>query len=174
MIFIVAAVLVVVIYAVRVYYVNHRETLPEFKLRKNNQEYTYRLREQIMTKKEEHFFEILHDTFHKKFYIIPKMDLSVFLDHEIEGQNWKAARANLQDKTVDFMLVHKKLLVPICAIEVMDRLERDEITEVRTRATEKILDEVGFPLVKLKRPDKMTKKEIVEKFAKVMQEYYEA
>lgn len=136
-------------------------------------DYVYRLKERIFTRAEENCFLVLDEVFSKKFYVVPKMEIASILDWEVKGQNWQSARAALGDKKVDFMLIHKKNMVPICAVEMGDRMLKDEDTEVEIVETEKILAEVGFPLVRIKKPEELSKREIVEKFAEVLKKYYE-
>ena len=101
------------------------------------------------------------------------MEIKQILDWEIKGQDWDAAEIELGEKKVDFMLIHKKSLAPICAVEMGDRMLRDEETEEEIRQTEMILADVGFPLVRVTEPEKMEKKEIVEAFERALEPFYE-
>ena len=162
----VAAILVVALYAGYKIMQRHVETLPAKLDFGRKKDYVYRLKEEVFSKAEARCFMILDETFSKKFYVIPKVALNTFLDGEVKGQNWDGARQAIADLKVDFMLLHRKTLVPICAVMLDDRIEGNF-------AMEQILNDVGFPIVKLKRPEEMSKKEIVLSFAKVLKKYYD-
>ncbi len=162
----VAAILVVVIYAVYKVMQKHVETLPAKLDFGRKKDYVYRLKEEVFSKAEARCFRILDETFSKKFYVVPKMALNTILDGEIKGQNWDGAARAIIDLKVDFMMIHRKTLTPICAVQLDDRIEGNFMME-------QILGDVGFPIVKLKRPEEMSKKEIVLSFAKVLKKYYD-
>ena len=162
----VVAIIVVALYAGYKIMQRHVETLPSQLDFGRKKDYVYRLKEEVFSKAEARCFVILDEVFSKKFYIVPKMPIAAILDGEIKGQNWDGARRAISDVTVDFMLIQKKTMVPICAVQLDDRIEGNFVME-------DALTEVGFPLVKLKRPEEMSKKEIVQAFAKVLKKYYD-
>ena len=160
------AIVIVAIYAGYKIMQRHVETLPAKLDFGRKKDYVYRLKEEVFSKAEARCFRILDEVFSKKFYIVPKMPISAILDGEIKGQNWDGARQAISDVVVDFMLIHRKNMMPICAVQLDDRIEGNFIME-------EVLNDVGFPLVKLKHPEEMTKREIVASFAKVLKEYYD-
>lgn len=98
--------------------------------------YSYISKQKIMTNAEARFFEKLTRVTGDRFYILPQMHLSTFIDHKIKGQNWKAAFSTINGKSVDFLLVEKTTLRPVIAIELDDwshdkaeRIERDQKVE---------------------------------------------
>lgn len=160
------AIVVVALYAGYKIMQKHVETLPSKLDFGRKKDYVYRLKEEVFSKAEARCYKILDEVFSKKFYIIPKMPISAILDGEIKGQNWDGARKTISDVTVDFMLIQRKTMMPICAVQLDDRIEGNFLME-------DILTEVGFPLVKLKHPEEMSKKEIVLSFAEVLKKYYD-
>lgn len=130
--------------------------------------YKYRGKTHIMTQREEKFFLLLNDIFRDKCYIIPQVHLSALLEHRIKGQNWKGAFSHINGKSVDYVLLRSKDLNVLCAVELddsthdtADRIERDK--------------EVGWmfglanvPLIRLRNPENMSKQEIVDSFAKII------
>lgn len=115
--------------------------------------YRYKRRQAVMTRAEARFYEKLAEVIGEKFIIIPQSHLSMFVDHRIKGQNWKAAFSTINGKSVDFLLVEKATLKPVVAIELddwshkmNDRIARDEKVKV-------ILDQIGILLVRFDNPD---------------------
>ena len=162
----VVAILVVALYAGYKIMQRHVETLPSKLDFGRKKDYVYRLKEEVFSKAEARCFETLDEVFSKKFYVVPKMSLNTILDGEIKGQNWDGARQAISELKVDFMLLHRKTLTPICAVQLDDRIEGNFMME-------QILTEVGFRSVKLKRPEEMSKREIVKAFAEVLKKYYD-
>jgi len=94
--------------------------------------YQFTSKKQIMTRAEATFFEKLERVAGNRFYVLPQVHLSTFLNHAVKGQYYKAAFSTINGKSVDFLLV-EKALTPIAAIELddwshkrSDRIERDE------------------------------------------------
>ncbi len=162
----VIAILVVAGYAIYKIMQNHVEVLPEKLDFGRKKEYVYRLKEEMFSKAEQRCYETLDEVFSKKFYVAPKVYLPLIIDGEIKGQNWEGAKRAIVDLNVDFMLIQRKTMMPICAVQMDDRIEGNF-------AAEKILEDVGFPIVRLKRPETMSKKEIIAIFAEVLKKYYD-
>lgn len=94
--------------------------------------YAYRAKPSLLTPTELSFYRQLTTAVDGKYHIVPQAHLSTFLDHRIKGQNWRAALATVQRKSVDFLLCSKETLRPIIAIELddashnrPDRISRD-------------------------------------------------
>ncbi len=162
----VIAILVVAGYAIYKIMQRHVEVLPEKLDFGRKKEYVYRLKEEMFSRAEIRCYEVLDEVFSKKFYVAPKVYLGTIIDGEIKGQNWEGAKRAIADLKVDFMLIQKKTMMPVCAVQLDDRIEGNF-------EAEKVLEDVGFPLVKLKRPEEMSKKEVVMAFAKVLRDYYD-
>lgn len=130
--------------------------------------YSYRLRNHIMTTYEERVFSILCSIFDDKCYVIPQVHLSKLLDHKVKGQNWQGAFSHINGKSVDFVLLRKTNLSPMCAIEIDDWSHKLDERKTRDAEVERIFASVKLPLVRLKHIEYMTKQEIVDQIAKTI------
>lgn len=115
---------------------------------KHKAQYDYSTKEHIMTRSEESFFKLLNDVTGGKYYIFPQIHLSSILDHQIKGQNWKAAFSHINGKSVDYVLCDKITLKTVCAIELDDSTHNREDRTKRDQEVERIFNSSG---VKLKR-----------------------
>ncbi len=130
--------------------------------------FNYSPKTHIMTKREENFFKTLCEIFEGKCHVIPQVHLSALLDHRVKGQNWKGAFYHINGKSVDFVLLRRRDLSVLCAVE-LDDATHDTINRLdRDAEVERIFDSVRIPLVRLRSPEKMTKQEIVDSFADII------
>ena len=118
-----------------------------------------------MTRREEKFFVNLSEIFGEKCYIVPQIHLSALLDHKIPKQNWRGAFAHINGKSVDFVLLRRKDLSVLCAVELDDSTHSVESRVKRDAEVERIFCQAKIPLVRIKAPEKMSKQEIVNLFA---------
>lgn len=125
------------------------------------QKYRYSLKSTIMTPYEQRIFLTLTDIFNQKCYIIPQVHLSKLLNHKIKGQNWQGAFSHINGKSVDFVLLRKSTLEPLCAIELDDWTHTLQDRQARDREVEYIFHNAGLPLVRFRDIDKLSKQEIV-------------
>lgn len=122
-------------------------------VKKSVSTYRYRSRETVMTRAESRFYENLIVVVGEKFIVIPQAHLSMFIDHRVGGQNWKAAFSTINGKSVDFLLVEKDTLKPVIAIELDDWSHKQEDRILRDEKVRKILDESEILLVRFDNPD---------------------
>lgn len=132
--------------------------------------YSYRLRNHIMTAYEERVFGVLCGIFDSKCYVIPQVHLSKLLDHKVKGQNWQGAFSHINGKSVDFVLLRKSDLSPICAIEIDDWSHKLDERKARDAEVERMFASVQLPLVRLKHIEYMTKQEIVDQIANAIKQ----
>lgn len=130
--------------------------------------YKYHAKNHVMTKREERFFRELCQIFEKQCYVIPQVHLSALLEHKVKGQSWKGAFAHIHQKSVDYVLLRKKDLSVLCAVELDDITHMTNDRKNRDTEVERIFKDAGIPLVRLDRPEKMSKQEIVDCFAKTL------
>lgn len=121
-----------------------------------------------MTKREEKLFRSLCDIFQDKCYVIPQVHLSAMINHRIKGQNWKGAFTHINGKSVDYVLLRSRDLSIMCAVELDDTTHDSAKRIERDREVERILQAADIPLLRLRHPESMTKQEIVDAFAKVL------
>ena len=132
--------------------------------------YSYRLRNHIMTTYEERVFGVLCGIFDSKCYVIPQVHLSKLLDHKVKGQNWQGAFSHINGKSVDFVLLRKSDLSPMCAIEIDDWSHKLDERKARDAEVERIFTSVKLPLVRLKHIEYMTKQEIFDQIANAIKQ----
>lgn len=130
--------------------------------------YHYRAKKHIMTKREETFFLTLCDIFKDKCYVIPQVHLSALLEHRITGQNWKGAFSHINGKSVDYVLLRRKDLSVLCAVELDDSTHDSPKRIERDKEVGLMLGTADIPLVRLRTPEKMSKQDIVDSFAQVI------
>ncbi len=130
--------------------------------------YRYRLKAAIMTPYEQKIFLTLNEIFSQKCYIIPQVHLSKLLEHKIKGQNWQGAFSHINGKSVDFVLLRKSTLEPLCAIELDDWTHTLQDRQERDREVEFIFQNAGLPLVRFHNIDKLSKQEIVDNVAQAI------
>lgn len=140
----------------------------ESKTRGSVSKYIYRAKASMMSQREAVFFKTLTEIFNQKGYVIPQVHLSALLDHKIKGQNWKNAFRHINGKSVDFVLLSKETLQPICAIELDDYTHNRADRITRDSEVERIFREAKIPLARLQSPETMTRQEVVDVIAQAI------
>lgn len=136
------------------------------KIKKSN--YHYYAKNYIMTQRESEFFKQLNEMLGSKWYIIPQVHLSALLNHKVKGQNWNAAFKHINGKSVDYVLLSKETMKPVCAIELDDSThDRADRTE-RDMEVERIFASAKIPLARLRKPEEMSRQEIVNAIAQAV------
>lgn len=135
---------------------------------RNRPLFNYLPKTHIMTRREEDFFETLCKIFGDKCYIVPQVHLSALLDHRVKGQNWKGAFYHINGKSVDYVLLRRRDLSVLCAVELDDVTHDSNNRTNRDVEVERIFKNVNMPLVRLRSPEHMTKQEIVDTFAEII------
>ena len=127
--------------------------------------YRYFAKNTIMTERENKFFKQLNEILGNKWFIIPQVHLSALLNHKVKGQNWKAAFRHINGKSVDFVLLSKETIKPICAIELDDSTHNYKNRVERDAEVERIFADAKLPLARFKNPEKLSRQEIVNTIA---------
>ena len=127
--------------------------------------YHYFAKNAIMTERENKFFKQLNEILGNKWFIIPQVHLSALLNHKVKGQNWKAAFRHINGKSVDFVLLSKETMKPICAIELDDSTHNYKNRVERDAEVERIFAEAKLPLARFKNPEKLSRQDIVNTIA---------
>ena len=106
-------------------------------------------KEYVYIKKSElSFYKTLHEAING-CVIIPQAHLSMFLDHEIKGQNWKAAFARINGKSVDFLICTNDMK-PLIAIELDDNTHNQPDRKTRDDFVNSIIANTNMPLLRFK------------------------
>lgn len=123
--------------------------------------YVYQAKNSIMTQREAGFYKLLSQAADSKWFIAPQIHLSALLNHKIKGQNWKAAFQHINGKSVDFVLLDKDTLKPVCAIELDDSTHQRTDRVARDAEVNRIFKEAGLPLVRFSDISRLTPEEIM-------------
>ena len=111
-------------------------------------EYVYIKKSCAMTSSELSFYKTLHEAING-CVIIPQAHLSMFLDHEIKGQSWKAAFARINGKSVDFLICTNDMK-PLIAIELDDNTHNQPDRKTRDDFVNSIMTNTDMPLLRFK------------------------
>ncbi len=134
----------------------------------NTAQYKYSAKPSVMTKREETVYRKLVEVFDAKFYIIPQVHLSALLEHKIKGQNWQRAFQHINGKSVDYILLNKSTLKPVCTVELDDCTHNCDARKRRDAKIERIFKDAQIPLVRFKNIDNLSNQEVVALFARVI------
>lgn len=130
--------------------------------------YRYTAKTHFLTKAETEFYNVLAQAVGNQYRIFAQVHLSSILDEKIKGQDWRAARAHINRKSVDFLLCDQKGLAPKLAIELDDSLHDREDRKVRDGEVERILEEAGLPLLRIRNWNSITSVLLVEHIKKAV------
>ena len=124
--------------------------------------YRYTRKNYIMTRAESELFRRLENIAGTKYYVFPQIHLSSLLSHAVNGQDWRAALAKIQRKSVDFVLVNRETMITSYAIELDDRTHDTSASRI---ARDKLVDEIfldaGIPLIRLRNIQDMSDEDII-------------
>lgn len=123
--------------------------------------YRYFAKNTIMTERENKFFKQLNEILGNKWFVVPQVHLSALLNHKVKGQNWKAAFRHINGKSVDYVLLSKETMKPICAIELDDSTHNYKNRAERDAEVERIFAEAKLPLARFRNPEKLSRQDIV-------------
>lgn len=131
--------------------------------------YKFRRKQYFMTRTESSFYNALQNAVGNEYIVFAQVHLSTIVDEKIEGQDWRAARAHIDRKSVDFVLCDKESISPKLAIELddpthdrADRKNRDEIVEG-------VLEQADVPLLRIKTSEHGSLDELAEMIRKKIQ-----
>ena len=111
--------------------------------------YNYTCRRYLMTRAESECFETLMHGIGDRYYIFAQVHLPEIVSEKVGGQNWRAARAHIDRKSVDFVICDKAEVSPLLAIELDDWSHNREDRQERDREVERILEVAGLPLLRI-------------------------
>ena len=111
-------------------------------------EYLYIKKSCAMTPNELSFYKTLHEAVNG-CVIIPQAHISMFLDHRIKGQNWKAAFSRINGKSIDFLICTNDMK-PLIAIELDDSTHNQPDRKTRDEFVNSIIMSANMPLLRFK------------------------
>lgn len=111
--------------------------------------YQYKHKDFFLTRAEHECYDALVEAVGSDYHIFAQVHLPTIIDHTVGGQDWRAALAHINRKSVDFVLCDKAYISPKLAIELDDRSHERPDRQERDQEVERILREVGVPLLRL-------------------------
>src|SRR3990167_5855202 len=125
--------------------------------------YRYNRKDFFMTRAEHECYDALVEAVGQDYRIFAQVHLPTLADHTIKGQDWRAALAHINRKSVDFVLCDKAYLSPKLAIELDDKSHERPERQERDREVERILQQAGIPLLRLENHGRFNQSELWEK-----------
>lgn len=111
--------------------------------------YRYNRKNFFLTRAEHECYDALVEAVGTEYRIFAQVHLPTLVDHTVRGQDWRAALAHINRKSVDFVLCDKAYLSPKLAIELDDKSHERPDRQERDREVERILHEAGVPLLRI-------------------------
>lgn len=111
--------------------------------------YRYTRKQFFLTRAEHEFYDALIVAAGDKYYVFAQVHLPTILDNKVKGQDWRAALAHINRKSVDFVLCDKAYISPKLAIELDDKSHERPDRQERDKEVERILADAGVPLLRI-------------------------
>jgi len=111
--------------------------------------YRYNRKQFFLTRAEHECYDALIAAVGDKYHIFAQVHLPTILDNKVKGQDWRAALAHINRKSVDFVLCDKVYISPKLAIELDDKSHERPDRQERDQEVERILADAGIPLLRL-------------------------
>ena len=111
--------------------------------------YRYNRKNFFLTRAEHECYDALAQAVGSEYLLFAQVHLPTIVDHTVRGQDWRAALAHINRKSVDFVLCDKEHISPKLAIELDDKSHERSDRQERDREVERILKEAGIPLLRL-------------------------
>ena len=121
----------------------------DFEVTEEKAKYRYNRKNFFLTRAEHECYDALIEAVGQEYRIFAQVHLPTLVDHTIRGQDWRAALAHINRKSVDFVLCDKPYLSPKLAIELDDKSHERPDRQERDREVERILHQAGVPLLRL-------------------------
>jgi very-short-patch-repair endonuclease len=131
--------------------------------------YSYRRRQFFMTKAEHECYKALMHAVGSDYFIFAQVHLPTIIDEKVPGQDWRAARAHINRKSVDFVLCDKEYINPRLAIELDDSSHEREDRQERDIEVERMLAEAHMPLLRLENRGVFNPQELTKQIQDAMQ-----
>ncbi len=111
--------------------------------------YTYTRKQYFMSRAESEFYRALRTAVGDSYIIFAQVHLDRLIDNKVVGQNWRAARARMSQKSVDFVLCNPTTISPLLAIELDDGSHELQDRRDRDSLVEHMLNGAGMPLLRI-------------------------
>lgn len=125
--------------------------------------YRYIRKQFFLTRAEHECYDALVAAVGDKYHVFAQVHLPTILDNKVKGQDWRAALAHINRKSVDFVLCDKAYISPKLAIELDDKSHERPDRQERDREVERILSEAGVPLLRLENKGRFDSQELAQR-----------
>lgn len=130
--------------------------------------YQYGRKNFFLTRAEHECYDALVEAVGQEYRIFAQVHLPTIVEHKIKGQDWRAALAHINRKSVDFVLCDKSYISAKLAIELDDSSHERPERQERDREVERILKEAGLPLLRLENRGQLNPSELAQKIKEVL------
>jgi len=130
--------------------------------------YRYNRKNFFLTRAEHECYDALVEAVGVEYRIFAQVHLPTLVDHTVRGQDWRAALAHINRKSVDFVLCDNAYLSPKLAIELDDKSHERPDRQERDREVERILREAGVPLLRLENRGSFNPNELAQKIKETL------
>lgn len=134
---------------------------------KEKPKYRYTRKQFFLTRAEHECYDALVAAVGDKYHVFAQVHLPTILDNKVKGQDWRAALAHINRKSVDFVLCDKAYISPKLAIELDDKSHERPDRQERDREVERILADAGVPLLRLENKGRFDSSELVRRVKEV-------
>lgn len=125
--------------------------------------YRYTRKQFFLTRAEHECYDALIAAVGNKYHVFAQVHLPTILDNKVKGQDWRAALAHINRKSVDFVLCDKAYISPKLAIELDDKSHERPDRQERDREVERILGDAGVPLLRLENKGRFDPQELAQR-----------
>lgn len=139
-----------------------------FEVTEEKAKYRYNRKNFFLTRAEHECYDALVEAVGTEYRIFAQVHLPTLVDHTVRGQDWRAALAHINRKSVDFVLCDKAYLSPKLAIELDDKSHERPDRQERDREVERILREAGVPLLRLENRGSFSPSELTQKIKETL------
>jgi very-short-patch-repair endonuclease len=130
---------------------------------KEKPKYRYTRKQFFLTRAEHECYDALVAAVGDKYHIFAQVHLPTILDNKVKGQDWRAALAHINRKSVDFVLCDKAYISPKLAIELDDKSHERPDRQERDKEVECILADAGVPLLRLENKGHFDPQELAQR-----------
>jgi very-short-patch-repair endonuclease len=131
--------------------------------------YRYTRKQFFLTRAEHEFYNTLIAVVGDKYHVFAQVHLPTILDHKVKGQDWRAALAHINRKSVDFVLCDKAYISPKLAIELDDKSHERPDRQERDREVERMLADAGVPLLRIENKGRFDPAELAQHINEFLQ-----
>lgn len=130
--------------------------------------YRYNRKNFFLTRAEHECYDALVEAVGTEYRIFAQVHLPTLVDHTVRGQDWRAALAHINRKSVDFVLCDKAYLSPKLATELDDKSHERPDRQERDREVERILHEAGVPLLRIENRGNLNPSELSQRIKETL------